>query len=454
MAILDSSGVRNSRDALDDKLSFLEAVRSSSLAEEPPTAPSWKMCDAIFQILSGSDSLELAMASYQLLIDLDKHYPRIYLKSPDNPGSSSVRVDELVVDKEAWSPLCVGPEMGRCGGERLLENQVDSLRFCALIDEICQAVNRRNSQLLIKSAENMLLFQYLVNILETDFLPRHTLYKETLDWVLLRESLLSMLLVSRRINFKSIIRDSMFVLSRRCHQQTESSISDLKDTSTVSASAKNTQDSYIALALATTQLERQTHVAMQKFLTMIMELDVIKKEADIHGLTTRADGLRTPVLDIILDELTYAKDHISPFLEVFSEPRWKMEITLQYFSKYCAKSSIRTRRSNDTPKDATFEDILNYFSSAASTKSITRKIAPANALSLLAHSFQAYLSLHHDQKYIANNSEKVGTSTLSQICKGLISAFQNIRKTDENLEVTPFEKEAFFTAATIVSQKL
>jgi len=30
------------------------------------------MFDAIFQLLRGSNSLELAMASYQLLIDLDK----------------------------------------------------------------------------------------------------------------------------------------------------------------------------------------------------------------------------------------------------------------------------------------------------------------------------------------------------------------------------------------------
>jgi len=181
---------------------------------------------------------------------------------------------------------------------------------------------------------------------------------------------------------------------------------------------------------------------------------VIKKEAELHGLTSRADGLRLPVLDIILDELTYVKDNISPFLEAFSEPRWKLEIILQYFSKYCPMFSICTRRSNDSPKVATFEDILNYFSSATSAKAIARKVAPRDAQLLLAHAFRAYLSVHHDKEHIANNTEMFGTSTLSLLCNGLISAFQTIRKIDENLEIKPFEKEALFTAITIVSQKL
>ncbi|RRT49165.1 hypothetical protein B296_00046229 [Ensete ventricosum] len=41
MAILDSSGFKDSQDVHDDRLCFLEAVRSASLASEPSTAPSW-----------------------------------------------------------------------------------------------------------------------------------------------------------------------------------------------------------------------------------------------------------------------------------------------------------------------------------------------------------------------------------------------------------------------------
>lgn len=445
MAILDSN-------RLDDKLTFMEAIRSACLNSDLPTPPSRKLRDAIFRILTGSNSLELAMASYQLLIDLDKHYPRIYFRSPDNaktkPKSFSALDSELVVVKEGWSPFCVGSES--C--HSVAEGKVDTSRFCTLIEEISQAVRSRSSQLLLKPAENMLLFQYLVRVLETDFLPRHTLYKGTLEWVLLRESLLSMLLVSRRVNFKSMVRDCICIISERCHHHKETSIKDQKDAMALSGSTEIAQDCDIPLAFAAIELEKQACYAVQRFFVLVMELDLIRKEADQHALTSRVDGVRTPVLEIILDELTYAKDCISPLLEVFSDPRWKLEIILQYFSKYCPKSSIRTRRSADTPKDTTFEDILGYFSSAVRTNAIIRKVASKEALLLLAHLFQAYLSLHRDQKYASTIAEKVGSGTLSQICDGLISAFQNIGKVDQNLELMAFEKEALFTAVTIASQ--
>jgi hypothetical protein len=47
-----------------------------------------------------------------------------------------------------------------------------------------------------------------------------------------------------------------------------------------------------------------------------MNLDLIRKEADTMGLTSRADGCRNPILDVILDELTYNISYLSPFLLV------------------------------------------------------------------------------------------------------------------------------------------
>jgi len=41
MAILDSSGIKDSRDLHDDRAAFLEAVRSACLAADNPSAPSW-----------------------------------------------------------------------------------------------------------------------------------------------------------------------------------------------------------------------------------------------------------------------------------------------------------------------------------------------------------------------------------------------------------------------------
>lgn len=43
---------------------------------------------------------------------------------------------------------------------------------------------------------------------------------------------------------------------------------------------------------------------------------------------------------------------------------------------------------------------------------------------------QACLSLVRDSKQIASSTERIG-ATLSEICNSLISAFRNLRKTDE-----------------------
>ncbi|KAJ6791949.1 negative regulator of systemic acquired resistance SNI1 isoform X2 [Iris pallida] len=432
MAILDSTGVREDRDLHDDRLSFLEAVRAGAFLSGTPSPPSWKMFDAIFQILRESNSLELTMASYQLLIDLDKHYPRVYLKSLDRSNSSSIGVDELVVVKEAWSPFILDSDSIHFEGGGTCKNSfhVDSLPI-----------------------ENLLLFQYLVSILEADFLPRHALYKESLDWALFRESLLNMLLGSRRLSFKTLVKECITIISKRCHQHTGISFRELKDATNLTGSAKMAHDCDVALSFSATQIERETCSSMQSFMSLIMELDMIRKEADLHGLTSRADGLRIPLLEIILDELTYNTDYISPFLEVFSEPRWKLEIVLQYFSKYSLKNSIRTRRAKESPDDATFAGILSYFSAAVSIKNIAKKTSLEVAQLLLAHAFQASLSLQHDQKHNASFAEKIGSTSQYEICNALISAFQNIRKIDEDSDITPFQKEALFTAASIVSQK-
>lgn len=52
------------------------------------------------------------------------------------------------------------------------------------------------------------------------------------------------------------------------------------------------------------------------------------------------------------------------------------------------QSSVRTRRSNGSTNDATFESILKCFSNANSTKSIIKKISGDVAQLLLGHAFQ------------------------------------------------------------------
>ncbi|WOL09342.1 hypothetical protein Cni_G18095 [Canna indica] len=448
MAILDSSGIKDSRDVQDDQLCFLEAVRSASLASDPPLAPSWRILNAIFQILVDCNSLELMMASYQLLIDLDKHYPRMYLSRSDNPESSSSDVSKIVVFEEAWSPFNF--ELGGEEGTSMDSCLFDSLRFSNLIEDIVETVNKSNVDLVIKPVGNLLVFQYLINVLEEDLSLRLTLYKETSNWLLLRESVLNILLGSRKLNFKSLVRDCMSILLKQCHHNILNN-SQLLRTSEDTCIQSN-QDSVVALATAFSELEKKTFIAVQIFLKLIMEFDVVRKQADSLGLTSRLDSFRLPILDIIVDELTYDKDSLPQFLMAFSDPKWKLELILQYFSKYLTKSSVRTRRSNDTQNDETLKGILSNFSTATKTKNTVKKVSSEAAQLLLTHAFQACLCLVHGPKQIASTIERTG-ATLPVICNSLISAFRNLREVDEDLEITSFAKEALFTAATVLRRK-
>lgn len=456
MAIIDAAGAKDTQDTNDDRMAFLEAVRASSIVPESGTAPTNKMFEAIFQILKVGKSLELIMASYQLLNELDKCFPRAYLSNVDKSNSSCTALLEPVVVKEAWSPFSLGSD-ATCG-ERQTANKnsggpLDSSGFHLLIQNIVKVTDEMNSQALnIKSLGNMFLFQYLVNVLEGDFLPRNSMYKETMNWTLLRESLINMLLGSRKISYKGFIKDCLSLISRLCHVYAGFS----HDPSCEENSAgKQHEKCDTAVAIAFLEVKNCTCISVQKLLVLIMELDMSKKKADMQGHTTRADGVRTPLVEIIIDELTYNEDILSPFLQVFNEPKWKLEIALQYFWKYISKPSVRTRRSNGPTEDATFGGLLKYFSNNTNTKNVIRKIGTKVAQLLLAHAFQAYLSLSSEQqsvKGISNSKEDASISSL-EICKNMISAFNSFRGKDGHVEILPLGKEALFTAATILSTK-
>ncbi|PIA46874.1 hypothetical protein AQUCO_01500425v1 [Aquilegia coerulea] len=66
---------------------------------------------------------------------------------------------------------------------------------------------------------------------------------------------------------------------------------------------------------------------------------------------------------------------------------------------------------------------------------------------------QAHLKLQHHNEHIAESSKDAKGSSFVQICKDVISAFQNLRRLDKHMEMLPIGKQALFTAASIVSTK-
>lgn len=448
LAILESTEAKDTQDADDDRISFLEAVRASSFASEVAVPPTNKMYEAVLQILRVGKSLELIMSSYQLLIDLDKHFPQVFVsKSP------STKSHELVVLDEAWSPFAFSSDVASNESQAAGENSsglLDFSGFTLLIEELAEIATVENLRAIdAKNLRNMLLFQYLVSFLEGDFLPRNIMYAETMNWTILRESFLNMLLGSRRINYKNLMRDclSIFCGLSQVYTGTSDNCGSPENSNT-----KPSEDCNSALAFALLLVGKSTCIAMQKFLIVIMELDNSKKNADMQGQTTRADGVRTPVVEIVLDELTYNVDMLLPFLQVFNQPKWKLEIVVQYFSKYTTKPSVCTRRSHSPVDDATFTGILNWFSSSTGTKNILKKISILVIQLLLAHGFQALLLLSSQNiEGVMDSKEETRESSLVEICKSMIRAFQSLKRTDGEMEILPISKEALFTAATILS---
>ncbi|KAG6691201.1 hypothetical protein I3843_10G053000 [Carya illinoinensis] len=455
LAILDASETKETRDANDDRIAFLEAVRAASIVPESGIAPTNKMCAAVFRILRVGKSLELIMPSFQLLNELDKRYPRLYLSSSDRSKSSSSAPLELVLVKEAWSPFVA--DLGTSSSEKEVADKnsggpFDSSGFHLLIQDLAEVARDANFKTLdAKFLGSMLVFQYLLNVLEGDMLPRKS--GETMNWTLLRESLLNMLLGSRKSNYKVLVRDCLTVMCGLYQLQSTFS----NDPMYVETSVAKPSDNYDpAVAVAFPEIGNNTCIAMQKLLTLIMELDMSKKEADMQGYTTRADGVRTPLVEVILDELTYNDEILSPFLQVFNDPKWKLEIILQYIWKYTPKPPVRTRRSNGSTDDATLSGALKCFSSTTSTKSIVKKIGIEVIQLLLAHAFKAHLFLSSGKCPALgdpDSKEDVRDNPLVEICENMISAFNSLRRIDENMEVLSFGKEALFTAATILSTK-
>ncbi|KAB2007478.1 hypothetical protein ES319_D10G032600v1 [Gossypium barbadense] len=379
LAIIDSAEIhKDSQDAKDDRMDFLEAVRIASIVPENETPPTKKMVEAVFQILRAGKSLELIMSSYELLNEIEKRFPRIYVSESSGNGSP-----ELVVIEEAWLPFMVSLDVMSSEKEtnrRKLRGLFDPNGFHELITGLAEMAYKTNSQRLdTKFLGNMLLFQYLVNVLEGDFLARISMYKESMNWNFLRECLINMLL--------------------------------------------------------------------------IMEIDMSKQQANMLGLTTRSDGLRIPLIEIILDELTYYRKILPRFLQIFNDPKWKLEIIVQYLLKYTAKP-VRTRRSNGPSEDSTFLGVLKSFSDSSSVRSIIKKLNVEVIQLLLAHAFLAYMSLTSQQQLPGMpgcNEAVIDSLSLVEISKNVAAAFNSLREADKKIQISSLGKEALFTATMIIS---
>ncbi|KAL1537820.1 isoform X1, variant 2 [Salvia divinorum] len=453
LALLDTSGFNASKVSHhldDDRLAFLEAVRTTSLITDKGNAPTRKMLEAIFHILIDADSLDLVIQSYKLLVELDKRFPQLYLSEGEQSDSSSPKVSTFIMVEEAWSPFTftMDGHDKKWDATNHSRSLVDSSGFHTLIKEIADvSVEMKSEAVDIGFMKKMLLLQYLVTVLEGDFWPRNSTYEENLDWTILRESLLSMLLGSRKITYKGLIKSSLSAMGNL----SQSTVSSEEDSCSDKPQGEELHEVDRVIALALPEVEKSTCNVLKKFIIMIMELDSSKRTADQHGLTTRADGVRTPAVEIILDELINDGDVLSSFLKVF-DPKWRLEIIVQYFQKYITKNSVRTRSSASAINTENFDGLLKYLSNSKRTKSIIKKITTEAIQLLLAYGFQAYVMLlHNESEGFSDMMEDVKSNSAVAVCEDLISAFTCLRREDPNTGILCCGKQALITAAATIS---
>ncbi|MBA0724190.1 hypothetical protein Golax_020897 [Gossypium laxum] len=381
LAIIDSAEIhKDSQDAKDDRMDFLEAVRIASIVPENGTPPTKKMVEAVFQILRAGKSLELIMSSYELLNEIEKRFPRIYVSESSGNGSP-----ELVVIEEAWLPFMVSLDVMSSEKEtnrRKLHGLFDPNGFHELITGLAEMAYKTNSQRLDTKA-------------------------------------------SKRVNYRVLMKECLHTICGL--YQDYAGIRNEPDSSDEHSSENHNTD----VAIALLEVQRTTCMAMQKLIIMIMEIDMSKQQANMLGLTTRSDGLRIPLIEIILDELTYYRKILPRFLQIFNDPKWKLEIIVQYLLKYTAKP-VRTRRSNGPSEDSTFLGVLKSFSDSSS----------------------AYMSLTSQQQLPGMpgcNEAVIDSLSLVEISKNVAAAFNSLREADKKIQISSLGKEALFTATMIIS---
>ncbi|XP_021726580.1 negative regulator of systemic acquired resistance SNI1-like [Chenopodium quinoa] len=456
MAILESFCAHDSSHVHDDRLAFLEAVRFASIVPENGTPPTNKMMEAIFEIMREAKSLELVVASYQLLCELEKHFPRVYLSNEDVKEAPSSKSAKLIVFEEAWLPFAVGSDMAssdRSVVSKGFKEPISPSGFKLLLESLNEeAEGIESSETKLELLAKMYMLQYLIYIFEADFLPRNRDFLENSNWISLKDSLLNKFLGSRRINYKDVAKDTFFVLCNLFLARTPTN-SNSGTTKSSSDDMHNNNDS--ALALSLPEVEKCTLKAVEKLLKLMINLDLSKKKADAQSLTTRADGVRTPMVELIMDELFYDKDLLSPFLQAFDDPILKLEIVSQYIHKYNVKPSTRKRKLDDSQDDTAVIGFFNCFLNSTSTKAIVKKVGAEAVQVMLAHALQACMSIPKEQLHeLASDSKNdARRSPLVSICNDIISAFTKLRETDEHLQILPIGKEALFTAASVLSTK-
>ncbi|KAJ7549827.1 hypothetical protein O6H91_07G071100 [Diphasiastrum complanatum] len=443
LAILDISGVKDAEDIEDDKINFIEALHTVSIASIVPNVPTMKLFKAIIQGLQGSQTMELTMASYQLLSDLNKVFPHVSI----NAAASDEGV-RLIINHKVWTPCA--PDMGDIDGKRdhVQSSQdadlvsIDILNLPSLLQSILAYFGEKKvNPCLQQSNKNLgrsLIFRYLITLLWTDFDCRMKVFEACRDETLLQNSLLSYHLKGQdKKTYTDFVRNLLHIIAT-----TAKSSEDQMSTLDQNAEESDTHGKNIDLKAATLMKEfvcdNHLHFCAKTFIFMVISLARLRN-ADQKTSGVEHYDERLECIGIIVDILDYNKSMLEPFLEAIETPMLKMYFILHYFVKMAPKPIVKDMQVNLAT--SSIQEMFNCFVDSKDVRSICRCIDIDVLQTLLSHGFQTALLMH---------GQLMGVDVLSKHCQLLRVAFENLQLTrNKDFQLQTFAKNSLIIAEAL-----
>eukprot|EP00249_Psilotum_nudum_P018121 c26646_g1_i1 orf=791-2134(-) len=422
LALADTVGVKEPEDIEDDKMSFLEAVYALPAAPDAAGAPTRRIYEAIFAILEENLSVGLNLASYFLLVELDKHYPRVNVEELLKL-SSSAAAKGLAFENEAFVTLLEG-----------IANETDTKQW--MQTDSGQGQQAKDGILHMGSHQIVglvLRFKYFTHEIEQDFKIRYDSFKVTQNMDCLTDSFLIQIFKGPRR--KALVSLLLRLLARSCiyndHKGQDYCFEEHGDMHSVKVQT------------AVMDLNKISS-SVQSLLLMIMDFDVeYGKRLESSPKQTKQEGNRISIWDLISDIIGYEKFLLAPLLQVLENPVYKMRVIFNYFIRNAPQPIVKDLR--EKRDKATVEDFLNCFAQSNDARNIYRSIETDILQLLLAHAFNAFVMQYACSQHYAPDV------TISGICKLLMSAFENIQTISGDFELHSAGRQALITAEVISS---
>ncbi|CAM6122047.1 unnamed protein product [Calypogeia fissa] len=449
LAFLNTHGVRDMEDIEEDRLTFLEATYARCVVRADASVPTQKLFAAIYRNVQESRSLDVTMATFQLLKDLEKRHPRVAIATDEAAGSSGSSILRLDIDKRVWSPIESLIEFIASTDRMLPDASAEEpipLNLLTLVETIALYISEQGSQLVngssssaldshddVKMAGQFLMLQDLVGLIQNDLSCCLQVYEASMDHSAVQHSDLYRLLCVLRTDARKLFLSNLVFLLNPSVQHVHTDEEFLHD-----KEVDLCLTSKPGLLPSTRDFSDLAH----KLLLMVMELDhVIKTWNPAHSRSMRRGSFPDDLLSIF----SKARD-LEAYLKAIESPRTKLRFIVDYFIAYAPADMIVKGLKDIIGRD-TFEKLLACFGEDKMEKFV-HKFGQDVLPVVLGHAFQAFLMVHSEAAGEDVESEQ---AKMLEMSRSLVEILTEIRALERQTEMLPVAEHAIQMAESILA---